>query len=323
MRRALRIPERRMKENKIIKEYPGTEISSANLLTKHYSKPEDILTKSLLHIIDAGGFGLLSRLGTEFDIPIPEKIIHTTSQIPFHKESDNLIYGSRPDGLISSVPFSIMIESKLYENSINLNQLEAHIESLDRNLTYGESVLLYITPDKNLPELLNRREEGIFWIQWSALKHFLHSYCHLRTHLLYLYEAFEGLYNSVFVKENIIPSDKLTVVLAGRFAEGQALKNGIYNCQIGRTFKNAKYMTFYCNKMISYVFEIKKGPYVDPDGSYPGNYLYDLELVPDVIDKPINNNKKDKKGNPTPYTMGSPRYVSIDKLKTAKFTSEL
>ena len=106
-----------MKESNTIKCYQGTEISSSNLLTKIYNNPEDLLTKSLLHIIDAGGPELLVRLGAEFEIPIPEKFIQTTSQTPFRPKEDLESGSSRPDGLIFSMPFLLMVENKLSEKA--------------------------------------------------------------------------------------------------------------------------------------------------------------------------------------------------------------
>lgn len=185
----------------------GTEISSSNLFTKNYDKTEDILTKSLLHVIDAGGFGLLSALATEFDIPIPEKTLYTSSQVPFVNERESDISASRPDGLIASVPFTMLIESKLSSDSINRSQLEAHIEALDRCVMYGASVLLYVTPDNVCPKILDRPDDGVFWIQWAKLQMFLESYCRTKPTLSYLYEAFEGVYNSIFDADKNIPAD--------------------------------------------------------------------------------------------------------------------
>ena len=41
------------------------------------------------------------------------------------------------------------------------------------------------------------------------------------------------------------------------------------------------------------------------------------------LEKPIVNDQKDKNGNPTPFTFGQPRYVTLKSLEKASRTSEL
>lgn len=315
-----------MKNSQAKSKDKGTEVSSSNLLLKNYDNQEDQLTKALLHVMDAGGFELLSALGKKFDLPVPENLIRTATQVAFHKDSSTSKRGSRPDGLIMSMPFTMLIESKIVKDCINVNQLNAHIDILKEKIDREESFLLYLTPDEKMPDSLNAyTEEGVYWISWANVKEFLKCYCgrYEYHNLQYLFGAFCAVYDAIFDNKANIPEDKLTVIVAGRIAEGRALERKIYNTQAGRTFRGAKYIAFYNNKKISHVFRIMSEPYQLLDSEYKDDFIYDLEEIPGFISEPIINDKKDKNGKPTPYTMGSPRYLSIDLLKIARTTNEL
>lgn len=116
--------------------------------------------------------------------------------------------------------------------------------------------------------------------------------------------------------------ERTAVVLGGGFGEGHALAHNEYFCQPNREFKGVKFMAFYTNKRIAYIYKIISGP-EQVQLETGAHTLYKLELFLDRSEDPIINDKKNKNGQPTPFTMGSPRYVDIELLSTAKFTSEL
>lgn len=296
----------------------GTEISQFSLFTLNYRKRENQLTKALLQIFKAGGYDFLMTFAREFEIDIPDPYV-IKCQVSTREENKNFTV---PDGLIECCPFRILIESKIVQGNISENQLKGHYKLLKDSENYPYTCLLYITPDNQIPDILNESQyEGIFWIKWQQLLTFICKYASLHPGLQYLTDALMALWNDRTFNPRIdLPKEKLTVILAGRIAEPEALAMGIYHCQPCRYFWDARYMAFYNNKCISYLFRIIEGPYKDT--SYPGDDCYRLELVK-KFEKPIINNKTDKAGRPTPYTMGSPRYISVDAIQTAEKTSDL
>lgn len=129
------------------------------------------------------------------------------------------------------------------------------------------------------------------------------------------------------------------IVLAGSTAESTALKHNIYVCQNKRSFRPARYITFYNNNQVKYLFEITQPPaddvnmyeheqfrefikeFPDRENNKLSTVFY-LKLIKEL--KPaIENDSVDKNGKPCPYTYGQPRYTTFTNFNKAKKTSEL
>lgn len=123
----------------------------------------------------------------------------------------------------------------------------------------------------------------------------------------------------------------------------------VYLCQEDRFFnEGTEYIAFYFNKEIQTIvpkiirtytnidFEGKNEPAVDAIIQKCEKTSFKLTRVNMVrclteesdartvhLAKAIPNNKLDWKGDPVAFMMGSFRYVSLDRLKAAKWTSDL
>ena len=117
-------------------------------------------------------------------------------------------------------------------------------------------------------------------------------------------------------------------------AEQTALKHNLYICQIDRTFRPSRYVAFYKEGVIRYLFELIDAPYKNcnekntpvlknvlqyKSKSEPIQVMY-LKKALDI--GPINNDTVDKNGRSAAFTQGQ-RYTTYDKIIKARMTSEL
>lgn len=294
-----------------------------------YKQPENRVTAAFLQICKIGGESLIRYYLNKLSLSLPSSEIDIETQV---KEG-----GSIPDGRLSSTfTFNLYVESKVKSNSINFAQLGEHQKTIKSRTDY----LLYLTPDSNRPKL----PESVYWANWEDTLFWFNDY--LQTNedetnqvLEFLIQNFNTLLDNMgllgkkwnFDNENVI-------VLAGAWAESIALKYHCYICQNKRSFKSAKYLSFFNNNQVSYVFEIETEPEDDVDLREKGKlkeFLQDQEpnysgdrkkvifLKPGTPIGPIINDKRDKNGNLCPFTYGQPRYTTYHKLVKATKTSEL
>ncbi|MGH7176624.1 MAG: hypothetical protein ACREJC_04525, partial [Tepidisphaeraceae bacterium] len=126
------------------------------------------------------------------------------------------------------------------------------------------------------------------------------------------------------------------LVVAGSWAEDIALRRGIYICQNHRKFRPSRYLSFYNNSRLQYLFEIDGGPRDDVDVSKEPEFaaffeelnpqhglrrLFRVKKLSEV--GPIVNDSTDRNGNSCPFTYGQPRYTTLERFSAAKRTSEL
>jgi len=132
-------------------------------------------------------------------------------------------------------------------------------------------------------------------------------------------------------------NNEQVIVVAGSTAQDIALKYNVYICQNERSFRPSKYLTFYKDGVIEYLYEIIDKPY---DGGTPENTTEYKQMVLDkIVDHtnacrvfklkqvgkvgPIANDSISKSEKPVPFTYGQPRYTTLAKLNKAKVTSDL
>ena len=297
-----------------------------------YSQKENQVTSALLKILEANGGGtllneILQGIG---DYGLPEKSL----QIETQSYIDNKEIHSVPDGLIScNYAFNIYIESKLSED-IKPKQLENHKKLLDEDRD-DRNKLIYITTHTSRPEIL---PQDILWTNWTTLMDLLNSYKQEDSNpiLTYLIEQFEILITSLGLYDD---SNNRVIIVGGRWGEPVALEYGFYACQGGRSFKKAKYLAFYYNQRIKYLFEIENKienadikilPQYVPDEYFQKKEpkyvkeertFFKLKKVKDFAPE-IANDTVDKNGRRIAFTQGQ-TYTTLEKIEHAQKTSDL
>lgn len=294
-----------------------------------YDQAENRVTAAFLQICKAGGEDLIRYLTNELQIQLPSSQIEIRSQV---KEAKTV-----PDGLLqSNFSFKLYVESKIKENSINIEQLEGHNEQIKN----GNDFLLYLTPDDTKPEILG----STHWANWFEIINIFENYLDAnqtdnKELIKFLVTHFRILLtNNKLLGQTWELNNDNVIIVAGSVAEGVALDYNYYICQNKRTFRSAKYLAFYNNNQIEHIFEIDKAPEDDvnlnvrpefslylkeKEPSYNGNLRRVFTLINHRKFNPIINDSKDKNGKLCPYSYGQPRYSKLEKINTAKRTSQL
>lgn len=294
-----------------------------------YKQPENRVTAAFLQICKIGGEDFIRFLTNKLNIQLPSSEIDISTQIKGE--------GSVPDGLLeSNFSFKLFVESKIKPNAINKDQYTAHKKQIKRSNDF----LLYLTPDNNRPAALGNTT---YWANWLTVINTFNDYLQTsQTENKQLLEFLIDNFNTLLDNLNLLGftwdlNNENVIILAGSWAEGIALNFNYYICQNKRSFKSARYMAFFNNNQIRYVFEIAKPPEDDIDLNQPAyaNYVNQAETnYPGDLRKvfvlknvqsvgPIINDSIDKNGKPCPYTYGQPRYTTLKKLQTSSRTSQL
>ena len=196
-----------------------------------YKQPENRVTAGFLQILKIGGEPFIRNYLNRVGISLPSNDIKIETQV---KGKESI-----PDGTLSSnFSFNLYVESKVKRNSINILQLERHKEILSHPNDY----LLYITPDKEKPDIL----ENINWSNWNytqeIFNNFLQSNHEEANQILeYLIQNFSILLDNMnLLGDKWDLNNQNVIILAGSWAESIALKYNYYICQNKRTFKSAK-----------------------------------------------------------------------------------
>ena len=136
-----------------------------------------------------------------------------------------------------------------------------------------------------------------------------------------------------------IPIEQSVIIVGGHFSENVALNYGFYACQPNRKFRPSKYLAFYHQNRIKYLFEIignvKESVDIQKEPSVQKAYFSDFEpnykpeprkffklKLHTTFKKEIKNDKTDKNGKPTAFVQGQ-TYTTFDKITKASKTSDL
>lgn len=305
-----------------------------------YKKPEDRVTAALLHVLNAGGQPIVERLfGDLFDIPAND--INIISQA--HHEN------SIPDGEIScDCKYTVYIESKIALYAINQTQLANHLQLTN---PAENKYLCYITPDPDIPQELVGLPVG--WLSWKDVIDYLsgiladgiadrllffliEQLIQLIKHVVYKERGFDAKDAQLYMP---ILDDERVIIVGGRWGEDVAKDYGFYACQENRFFMPAKYIAFYHQKRIKYVFEIEEiNDSVDISTIshiVQSNYfsVKEVNYIPQkrkymklhlvhTCEPVIQNDKVDKNGKPCAFIQGQ-TYTSFSKIITVTKTSQL
>lgn len=338
-----------------------------------YKNVEDQLTVALLHIIKVGGEELLQEIVATAGGQLNTSSMQVATQVPFVSDgTDKDERGCRCDGFIyHECGYRLYLESKITCNSINVQQLNSY-----RNISAdcAQKIIFYVTPDESRPEELSRDE---LWINWEDLLELLCDYVkdEADDSILKVYVQNICLLYDMSVRNKIgsrrqkkvkidreaemmklalqhikkpdyslvSDADEDVLIVGGSWGEPIALKYGFYSCQYGRTFLPTKYLAFYHNNRIKYLFRIEEGPRdietlesagIDPqyfEKEKPNyhdfapedkrNKFFRLQLV-HIFNEEIKNDKMSKSGKRTAYIQNQ-CYTTIGKMLNAKVTSEL
>lgn len=295
-----------------------------------YKKHEDRVTAALLHIIHIGGNMVIQRLfGDVFDIPSND-----INVIPQSYQKNSI-----PDGELScECYYHLYIESKIAPNSIDPTQLANHKKLSN---TASGNFLIYLTPDLSKPAELVK--ENVEWMDWRTIIDRLKGIVadgYADKLLEYFIEQFVLLVeHTVYAKTCVIPMDESVIIVGGHFGENIALNYHFYACLPNRKFRPSKYLAFYHQHRIKYLFEIisqkdsvdiQKEPainktdyfkVIEPNYSPQARMLFQLKLS-HTFSAEIVNNKTDKNGNSTAFVQGQ-TYTTLNKIMKAKTTSDL
>lgn len=338
-----------------------------------YKQNENRVTCALLHVLNYGGSDMIDAFIEAFGGEVINSAPLIATQIKLTDGKNTIKYDEGQDccadGLIvSDYRYKIYIESKIDCNAIRKGQLDAYKRNVNPGM--GE-YLLYITPDIQMPSIL---DDWVYWMNWNDVLSFLYEYLATKAAdalLEYLIDNFKKLIDKFIIhkkqnkakakKENqclqdiarkklvtkqAISSDdnqELVLIVGGRWGEKIALLFDFYACQPDRFFLPTKYMAFYYNHRIEYLFkivhcassieltdqslDINEKYFKDYDPAYKGSTdkareVFKLELVRIFPNGGIINASKDKNGKPCAFVQRQ-RYTTIEKILTAKDTSEL
>jgi hypothetical protein len=321
------------------KEPRGPNIDHQNIdqysVFGEYKAGENRLTVALLQILKRGGEPLVRYFAGEVGFTLPSSDIGIFTQV---KTPHSVL-----DGLLeSNFTFRLLIESKIEPGAVRVDQQDAHLKHLAE--LPEDSVLLYLTPDAERPKAL---PAGVAWANWIDVRDTLKEYrekaeIEEAEVLSFLIDQFELFASNLGVLESWGPrvlqspdAQERVLIVPARNARGVARKHLVYVCQDGRSFKPSRWIAFYAFGQIDTLAEVDGVPEdgvvltqrpdlaalakTENDPETPRR-LIRLKNVEDI--GPIRNDHVDKSGNKTAWVMGQ-RYTTIDRLRTARITSEL
>ncbi len=254
-----------------------------------------------------------------------------------------------PDAAILA-SIRLLIETKTVRDGVRKPQIERHLERLDVAVETMK-VLLVLTPDDERPKVLaDFNDQRLAWASFSTLDQAIDEMLIDPHEVVSEREAFLlRELQSMLEAEGLLANPRDTVVVAARNAWPEYNEFHAYVCQPNRGFRQVTRMGFYSKgviyPLIPKIEEIRDDVLMEKN-LHKGrlgelvNFLLDRSLrlldqrykvfllsAPDSSDTikltaAIPNDKRDKSGKGTAFTMGQ-RYVAISDLLTAKSTSEL
>ncbi len=256
-----------------------------------------------------------------------------------------------PDAIIRSDVF-LLLETKIQTGAVQLPQLERHLSRIAES-TASNKWLIVLTPDTKIPaeiEDLQTLKKPIVWASFQMLDQAINELLDERMQVVSEREQFLLRELQVMLAEEKLTVDTGTaVIVAARSAYDEYLQHSVYVCQPNRPFRNVERFGFYSDGVIQqYVprileshdaVEFGKGIHKKALGKIVDKLcelglreigrVYKVLILsspdsPETVRLPeaIRNDKTSQTGKTTAFTM-SQRYVSLEKLLRAKYTSEV
>jgi hypothetical protein len=254
-----------------------------------------------------------------------------------------------PDAVIQS-SCRLLVETKVKRHAVKTDQLKRHLKRLDET-TEATRVLLVLTPDDARPAAFDvLQDDRLVWSSFAAVDQAIDEMLDDKYEVVSEREAFllRELQN-MLLAENLIGSANDVVVVPARNAWPEYQQYHAYVCQPDRPFQQVSRLAFYAHGYIhplvpkiiesydhvEFVPEKHKGQ-LDKlvctllkankrkEGTACKVMLLSAPDSPDTLKlaSPIPNDLKSKIGKATAFTQNQ-RYVSSERLKTAKATSDL
>jgi hypothetical protein len=305
-----------------------------------YSTGENRITASTLAVLRSLSLGRIERLLGALLEQSDFELVRFENQI--NKDGKGI-----PDAEIVS-SCRILVETKRIPNAVDLPQLQWHLKKLTND---PNQVLLVLTPDQVRPgEVDQLKDERATWASFSMLDQAIEELLADKREVTSERESFLlRELQTMFLEEGLIGSAKDVLVVPARRAWGQYQDSHAYVCQPNRSFQPVKRMAFYCfgqiqplipcvlNTWPAVLFERGKetgwlGELIDrlsERGEKEEGVSYKVMQLsgPDdpntlKLPAPIVNDLKSDAGRPIAFTQNQ-RYITLEKVKSAKYTSEL
>lgn len=254
-----------------------------------------------------------------------------------------------PDAIIQS-SIRLLLETKTDRNAVHGAQIERHLARLKES-TESTQVLLILTPDEIRPAVLqNFADQKVAWTSFSFLDQAIDEILEDKKEVVSEREAFLLRELQDFLAdEDLLTNPNDTVIVAARSAWPEYNDFHAYICQPSRSFQHVSRLGFY-SKGVIYPLVPRILESHDEVEMIEGKYSGSLGILVDAIVRgserlrderykvillsspnspdtlklhaPIPNDKKDKRGKNTAFTMGH-RYVKSELLTRATTTLDL
>jgi hypothetical protein len=268
--------------------------------------------------------------------------------VKFQNQPSKGATGIPDTAILSSI--RLLIEAKTVRDAVCKPQIERHLERLD-DAFETMKVLLVLTPDDERPKVLAEfNDQRMDWASFSTLDQAIDEMLGDPHEVVSEREAFLlRELQSILEAEGLLANPLGTVIVAARNAWPEYNEFHAYVCQPNRGFRQVAHMGFYSKgfiyPLIPKIVEVQDDVVMEKN-LHKGrlgelvNFLLERSLrlvnqrykvfllsAPDSSDtiklaEAIPNDKRDKSGKSTAFTMGQ-RYVAISDLLSAKSTSEL
>jgi hypothetical protein len=307
-----------------------------------YATGENRVTASILAVLQSLALGRTERLlgallqESEFEL--------------LHFENQPGKGGSGvPDAVISG-SCRILVETKTARRAVKYEQLARHLKRLDGRESTQR--LLLLTPDDHKPDQVDAASDPrLAWANFATLDQAIDDVLADTRDVISEREAFllRNL-QIMLLEEDLLGRGNQVVVVPARRAWDQYLRLSAYVCQSGRPFQHVEYVAFYSGgaiqpKVPRVVRVIDSVPF-DPDADIPADlsaivhqmvesgerqrgvlqkvFLLSAPNAPDTITllNPVENDLRTPNGRTVAFTQNQ-RYVSLERLRTSKLTSEL
>jgi len=310
-----------------------------------YKTGENRVTASILAVLRSLSLGRIERLIGALLEQSEFQLVRFENQIAKGG-------GGVPDAMISS-SCHILIETKTKRGAVRTPQLQEHLRKLQSAHEVNRA-LIVLSPDDHEPEAVSSVTEGN--VVWSSFARFSQAIDELLADPSEVISEREGFLlrelQSMFLEEGLIGWENLVVVIAARHAWPEYQEHCAYVCQPNRAFQSVERIAFYYNGQIqplvpkiikcqedwsSVPFRrnehsgwlgelvhrfLDKGPRQDGESHTVMRLSAPDDKDTVKLDGPIPNDLESKSGRPVAFTQGQ-RYVLLDRLRTAKRTSDL
>ncbi|OUC14782.1 MAG: hypothetical protein B0A82_10670 [Alkalinema sp. CACIAM 70d] len=226
----------------------------ANPLFSKYSQGENRVTASILAVFERISFSLVERILQILCEEPNQALLEVKNQIK--PKGFNAI----PDGAIQA-SFAYWIETKVFPNSVGIDQIKRHLEALEQHPNASQKKLIVLTPDDKTPEPIKQIDSPlVVWASFNSLANAIAEV--LKTDESWLTSDFPLASEQerfllrelvqMFLAEGLLNSGKSDAVLIVPAREAiKDYKNySVYLCQPNRSFQKVEYIGFYHNGVI-------------------------------------------------------------------------